>query len=255
MTDIGSYHVLKKIGEGGFGTVYQAEHKILNELSCLKQNSIATKDNADLLIKEAKLLWKLEDHHSIPTVKDLYRVDKDTCVMAMSYIDGKTLEDTIKGHSGLHPEDACWITERLLGALYYCHNNGVIHTDIKPANIFIEPRRHDIKLIDFGLASYMPKSVTTPIGYTPRFAAPELIDGKPPIPETDIYGAGLILLYALGGDIENKSFPKNIPDELTEFCNSLLKYDPMERPNWKRDNPYEKLSDIRQNIFGRRHIM
>lgn len=255
MSDIGSYQVLNRIGEGGFGTVYQARHKVLEELACLKQNSIASEDNAGLLIKEARLLWRLEDHHSIPTVKDLYVIDKDTCVMAMSYIDGKTLEDTVKGHSGLHPEDACWITERLLGALYYCHNNGVIHTDIKPANIFIEPKRHDIKLIDFGLATYKPKSKTVPVGYTPRYAAPELIDGRPPIPETDIYGAGIVLLYALGGDIETKSIPDSVPREISEFCMSLLKYDPMERPNWKRENPYEKLSDIREKVFGRRHVM
>ena len=255
MASIGNYRILKKIGEGGFGLVYQAQHKLIGDHACLKQNKVASPVDAGILLEEAKLLWKLEDHHSIPSVKDIFEVEENNYVMAMSYINGPTLEDVVAKKGPLHPEDASWITERLLGALYYCHSYGVVHTDVKPANVFVEAKKRDIKLIDFGLAEYKPVHTTKPRGFTPAYAAPELHNGQPPIPETDLFGAGIVLLYALGGDTGKKEVPDYVPEPLKEFCLSLLRYDPMERPNWEKNNPLERLSDIRQEVFGRRHMM
>jgi len=251
---IGNYKIIKQIGEGGFSRIYQAEHVLLGEKACLKQNKNSTPEDAELLRNEAKLLWKLDDYHSIPSVKDFLELGKNNCAIVMSLIDGKTLADIVKdGSKHLAEEDACWVTERLLGALHYCHYHGVVHSDVKPENVFVEPQKHDIKLIDFGLGKYKPKSSTRPIGYTPRYAAPELLQGKPPVPETDLYGAGLVMLYALGGDVENKSFSNGTPKELIEYCNKLLRYNPVDRPNWDNSNPIKELSDIRHKLFGRRH--
>ena len=254
MARIGNYEVLKQIGEGGFGRVYQAEHIYLGEKACIKQNINPTKDDVRLLRHEAKVLWKLYEHHSIPQVKDYFEVDKETGIIVLSYIDGKTLEEVVEKKGPLYPEDACWITERLLGALYYSHYNGVIHSDVKPENVFVEPGKHDVKLIDFGLATYKPDSKTRPLGYSPKYAAPELIQGKPPLPETDIYGAGIVMLRALGGDVSKKSFRSDTPKPIVEFCESLLRYDPNKRPNWDKENPLERISDIRLEVFKRRHL-
>ena len=255
MANLGNYKIIKQIGEGGFGRIFQARHIILEELACLKQNINQSKEDFDILYSEAKILWKLNEHHSIPGAKDFFEAEKGSYVLVMDYIDGKTLENTLKDDKRFHPEDACWITERLLEALYYCHYNGVIHGDVKPENVFIEPKKHDIKLIDFGLASYKPKSKTMPRGYSPKYASPEVLQGKPPIPETDIFGAGIVLLYALGGNMEKRGFPKDVPEEVVKFCNYLLSYNPVERPNWEKDNPIKALSDIRQDVFGKRHLI
>ena len=254
MAKIGNYRIKKQIGEGGFGRIFQAEHVLLKEFACLKQNKNASKEEAEMLRMEAKLLWKLCEHHSIPSTKDFIDLGGYNSVMVMDYIEGKTVDDTVKGHNGLHPEDACWVTERLLGALYYSHHMGIVHADVKPENVFIEPKKRDIKLVDFGLATYKPKSGTKPAGYTPMYAAPELTQGKPPIPETDIYGAGLVMLYALGGDIAKKSVPTSVPEEIADFCNRLIRFDPKERPNWEKENPIEMISGIRERVFGRRHL-
>jgi len=254
MASIGNYKIIKQIGEGGFGRIFQAEHILLEEKACLKQNKNASPEDAEMLRHEAKLLWKLDEYHSIPSTKDFIELEKDNCVLVLNYIDGKTLEEIVAEKSRIHPEDVCWITERLLGALCYCHYNGVVHSDVKPENIFIEPKKHDIKLIDFGLAAYKPKSSTHPKGYTPRYAAPELVNGKPPIPETDIYGAGITMLYALGGDVAKKTIPDDTPKEIADFCNNLIKYDPTERPSWEKTNLIQDLSDLRLKVFERRHI-
>jgi serine/threonine protein kinase len=254
MAQIGNYKIIKQIGEGGFGRIFQAEHILLKEKACLKQNKDASKEDADLLCLEARLLWKLDEYHSIPATKDFFKIADNNYVLVLNYIDGKTVDDFVKSNSRIHPEDACWITERLLGALFYCHYNGVIHSDVKPENVFVEPKKHDIKLIDFGLAAYRPKHTTTPIGYTPKYAAPELKQGRPPIPETDIYGAGVVLACALGADIDDKSFHSDTPKEIKDFCNELLRFDPTQRPNWEKNNPLKKLSDIRFQVFGRKHV-
>lgn len=254
MKGFGNYKNIREIGEGGFGRVFSAEHTILGEKVCLKQNKAASVDDARLLAYEAKLLWKLDEYHSIPSVKDFTFVDKETAVMVMKFIEGDNLEDLIEKKGALHAEDASWITERLLGALYYAHCHGVIHTDVKPQNVFVEPSKRDIKLIDFGLATYKPISTTRPIGYSPKYAPPELVAGKPPVPETDIYGAGIVMLRALGGDVAKKEFRKDTPKEIVEFCNRMLAYDVKERPSWEKENLIETLSDIRESVFGRRHM-
>ncbi|MFA5797853.1 MAG: serine/threonine-protein kinase [Candidatus Woesearchaeota archaeon] len=251
---IGNYEVVKKIGEGGFGYIYQVRHPLLDEYACIKENKEALAEHVELLTLEAKILWRLNEHHSIPSTKDFFKVSHNQYALVMSYIQGPTLAEIISKHSRIHPEDATWIVERLFGAMYYAHANGIIHGDIKPENVFVESKKHDIKLIDFGLASYKPTADTKPLGYTTQYAAPEIIDGKPPIPETDIYGAGIILLSALGGDVRKKSIPTDTPQEITDFCMDLLKFDPIERPSWNKNDPLVRISDIREHVFGRRHM-
>ncbi|MFH1511576.1 MAG: hypothetical protein ABIF10_07850, partial [Candidatus Woesearchaeota archaeon] len=92
-----------------------------------------------------------------------------------------------------------------------------------------------------------------PVGYTEVFVAPELLDGKPPIPETDLYGAGMCMLYALGGDIFTKTLPDDVARPIREFCSSLLHDNPLQRPSWEKTNLVDRLADIRQQVFGRKH--
>ena len=254
MTRLGNYIVGDKLAEGGFGRIYVAEHALLGTKACLKQNSNVSKDDVELLKTEAKILWDLYEHHSIPTVRDFFKIDNENAAIALSYIEGKTLFDIVKEKGRLHPEDASWVTERVLGALYYAHFNGVIHSDVKPENVIVEPKKRDIKLIDWGLSVYRPTSRSIAVGSTPAYAAPELIDNKPPIPETDIYGAGLVFMFALGGDIAKKTLPSDIPSSIAGLVNQMTLYNPNERPNWE-SGLIQKLSDARQESFGRRHVI
>ena len=114
-------------------------------------------------------------------------------------------------------------------------------------------KKHDIKLIDFGLALTKPTATSLPRGYSPKYAAPEVLEGKPPIPETDLYGAGMVLLYALGGHPLSKYIPSDVPDAVADYCMHLLNPDPLQRPQWKHSDPLELLRDARQSAFGRRH--
>ncbi len=252
MTTIGNYTILRQIGEGGFARTYEAKHILLEERVCLKQNINITPVDAELLRREARLLWNL-GHYSLPSMKDYFAVGDGSYAIAMSFIEGKTLDKVIEKHKAIHPEDVCWIMQRLFGVLHYLHANGIIHSDVKPQNIILQPKIHNAVLIDFGLSANKPIDSTKAIGYTDAFAAPELKAGSPPIPESDLYGAGIVMIYALGGDAIGRTFPQHVPKPIIDFCEELVQNDPILRPNWEKTDLVGRLSDIRQNVFGRRH--
>src|SRR5205814_52672 len=99
------------------------------------------------------------------------------------------------------PEHVAWITERILNILKYLHMHGVVHGDLKPNNVIIQTESHTVTLVDYGLSAARPTSATQVKGYTPHFAAPEQIAGGSLLPETDLFGLGMTLVFALGGDV------------------------------------------------------
>ncbi len=249
---IGNYEVIKQIGEGGFAYTYLAKHRLLGEMACLKQNINLSPEDTELLLGEAKLLWHIH-HYSLPTLRDFIQCDDGSYVLVMTYIEGKELYKIVQEDypQGIEPEHVCWMTQRMLNALHYLHFHGVIHGDVKPQNVIIKPEEHNAVLVDYGLATLRPGRKSRTAGYTPAFAAPELILGQPPIPETDLYGLGVTMIYALGGDSYNKAYPSTVPRELQDFFNRLVVYDPLQRPR-SAEELIRPLSDLREKIYGRR---
>ncbi|MFW5746061.1 MAG: serine/threonine protein kinase [Nanoarchaeota archaeon] len=250
---IGNYEVQSLIGEGGFARAYKVRHVQLDEPACLKQSINVSAQDTELLRREAKLLWGL-NHHSLPSVKDFFEVGDGSSAYVMNYVSGRSVEELVADQGPIHPEDMCWVAQRTLQALHYLHANGVVHSDVKPQNIIVQPQTHNAVLLDYGLSAFRPKGDSRPIGYTQVFAAPELQRGMPPLPESDFYGMGMTMLYGIGGDPVSQSYPKTVPDRIRDFCDSLLVYDPLKRPRWEQVDLVGELSDIRQEVFGRRHL-
>jgi serine/threonine protein kinase len=249
---IGNYEIIKSIGEGGFARTYLGEHKILGEKACLKQNLNITNEDTELFMREAKLMWDIH-HYSLPSVRDFFPAGDGSYVLAMSYVPGNDLEKIVTEKGPIHPEDVCWISQRMLGGLQYLHYNGIVHCDVKPQNVIIQPREHNAVLVDYGLSAFRPKGDTKPVGYTPAYVAPELANGNPPTPASDYYGVGLTMIFAFGGNIIDKSCPSGVPDALKDFVDELIRYDPKERPDWEKTDLIERLSDIRLKVFKRKH--
>jgi len=254
MTTIGNYKIVREIAEGGFGRTYEARHLLLDEKACLKQNLKMTAEDEKLLRQEAKLLWNIH-HYSLPAMRDYFKSPDGSFIMAMSFVEGKTLEHSVKKHTAIHPEDVCWISQRILNALNYLHYHGIIHGDVKPANIIVQPQLHNAFLVDYGLASLRPKRYSAAIGYTPIFAAPEFTQGKSPLPSSDLYSLGLTMMYVLGGDPIAKKMPDHVPQPIQKFFKQFVVHDPLERPDWQKQDLVERLSDIRYEVFGRRHAV
>ena len=189
----------------------------------------------------------------MPTLRDYIELEDGSCVLVMSFIEGKDIFKIITEDypKGIEVEHVCWITQRLLNALHYLHFYGIVHGDVKPHNILIVPEDHNAVLVDYGLSCIAPKSSSRAAGCTEAFAAPEQLAGKPPIPETDIYGLGITMIFALGGNFRATTYPAHVPKELQDFFNQMVVHDPMKRP--KSTEPLiSQLSDIREKIFGRR---
>ncbi len=250
---VGNYNVLELIAEGGFGKTYRAEHVESKLPACVKRGENVSPLDEEILLQEAAAIWDLR-HYGIPAMRDTVRLADDSLALVMSYVPGFTLEKIVEKNKKLDPEHVAWIAERTLNVLMYLHFNGVVHGDVKPQNIILQPEEHQVVLVDYGLSLIRPSKTTSNKGYTPFFAPPEQEKGTGTlIPESDLFGLGMVMIYALGGDIERRKVPTNVPDKLCDFIKRLIVYDVLSRPNWQKENLFETIKDLRIDVFGRRH--
>lgn len=248
---IGNYRILEEIAEGGFGITYRAVHEFLGEPVCIKHAlNISALDEA-LMLEEARAVWDLR-HWAIPAVRDIIRLDDGSVSIVMSYVPGSNLQQIVEKHGAMDPEHVCWITERVLNALRYLHDRGVIHGDIKPANIIVQADTHQVVLVDYGLALVKPGRDSKNKGFTPLFASPEQIEDRPLLPESDLYSLGLTMIHALGGDPLAVKVPTAVPDPVCQFIKKLIARNILARPNWQKEDLCQAMSDVRQQAFGRR---
>lgn len=249
---IGNYRVLELIAEGGFGKTYKGEHVTLKAPVCIKHGHYVSPQDEKVLLEEAKAIWDLR-HYGIPTMRDILKIDDGSLAIVMSYIPGKTLEKIVEKAGGLDAEHVLWITERTLNVLKYLHYNGVVHGDVKPQNIIIQPESHNLVLVDYGLSLIRPTKESKSVGYTPYFASPEQEKGNLLLPESDFYSLGMTMIYALGGDVERKKVPQSTPEPLCDFIKKLLVKDILYRPNWEKEDLCETITELRFKMFGRKH--
>ncbi len=248
---IGNYKIIDRIAEGGFGKTYKAEQMTLKAPVCIKHAHKVSPQDEEIMLQEATAIWDLR-HFGIPNIRDVIRLDDGSLALVMSYVHGPTLAEIIaKNKGGIEPEHVAWISERILNILKYLHFHGVIHGDIKPGNIIVQPDSHTVVIVDYGLSLIRPSSKTLNKGYTEVYAAPEQLKGGTLLPETDFYGLGLTMINALGGDIEAKQVPSFVPDNLCAFIKRLVAHNLLSRPNWGSEDLGESIKKVREKDFGR----
>jgi serine/threonine protein kinase len=259
--NIGPYRVIRKLSEGGFGRVYEAQHTLLDEKTCIKHSINISDYDRKLFINEAKAVWNLR-HHSLPAVRDVMVLDDGSVAIIMTFIEGPTLAELAEeyqkkggpnGEKEIHPENVCWLMDRVLDALRYMHWHGVVHGDVKPQNIIVQRDQHTCALVDFGLSTVRPDKNDGVEGYTPAFASPEALKFKPLLPESDLYSLGLTFIHAVGGDVAKKRVPMSLPKPIRDFISDLVVFDIAHRPCWDKVDLVEKLRKIRLDVFGRAH--
>ena len=248
---VGSFTVLKQIGEGNYGITYKGEHTILRSPVCIKQEKTNQPQYQKLFKEEAMMLWKLR-HPSLPHIKD-YIVSPDPNighVMILSFIEGENLEKVVETKGPIDSEHVCWIIDRIFNAVSYLHYNGIIHSDLKPDNIILDIPEHNATVVDLGMASFNPTEVSSAKGGTPFYLPPEYDLGKPPIPASDIYSIGMIAVRIIGGNIGTGNLPADIHPKLKAFFEKMIKRNPMDRPQ-SIDPLRAELLQIRKEVFGR----
>ena len=201
---IGKFEVHGILGKGGMGTVYSAFDPTIQRPVAIKAliKRALDPDQAmgilDRFKREAQAAGRLM-HPNIVQVYD-YGESQEVAFIAMELVAGKTLHQRLLERRRYDFKQIASIVEQLLSALEYAHQNGVIHQDIKPANILLTNDGR-IKVTDFGIAHVESTRMVVnnePLG-TPHFMAPELINGDTATPSSDVYSAGTVAYELLTG--------------------------------------------------------
>lgn len=183
-------------------------------LKLLHRELTAERDVRRRFQREASLLEAL-DHPSVVNVLDVGTTEDEMLYTVMELLEGETLLDLIAREGALSPREALPIVEGIAAGLEAVHEHGVIHGDLKPANVFLERPERNVKLLDFGLSKVLGLERLTRTGEligTPAYMAPELLTGKGELDERiDTYSFGVLIYQCLVGE---PPFTGKVPGKL-----------------------------------------
>ena len=255
----GKYELLKFLGKGGFGITYLGRHILLNKYVAIKEyfpkdnfrresngtqvsysdKSVARR-NIEKFLKEAKTMAEL-NHEGVVKVNDVFE-ENNTAYYVMDYIEGKSLAEQLP----IAQEQALAYIKQAAEALQYVHTKGILHLDIKPANIMINQSGKAV-LIDFGISKHYDSegkgTSSSTQGYSSGYSPIEQMTPgglKQFTPPTDIYALGATLYKIISGttppastdlaDEETLSRPENMSREVFGFINKCMQQKRKDRP-------------------------
>lgn len=251
----GRYKILHKIGSGGIGVIYSAEHLGLGSLVAIKVlRGAAAKDAAEIarLRREAQVQVSIR-HPNVVATLDLDQMPDGSLYVVMELLRGRTLAEKMRS-GPVPPSFAVPVFRQVCEGLSACHAQGVVHRDLKPGNIFL---CHDgtVKVLDFGMSKTDHAETLTQEGFTlgtPEYMAPEQCTGGEVEARTDLYAFGVLMYETLTGelpiraptrrellDFHQRKTPQtmracradlHLPAELDEAVMKCLQKKPRDRP-------------------------
>jgi serine/threonine-protein kinase len=210
-TQVGPYRIVAPLAEGGIGTVLRAEHVEIRRPVAIKilRSENARRDHVNRLVAEARAANQIRHEH-IVEVTDLGRTAEGDVFLVMELLDGESVAERLAQQGPLSVERTLRIGIQVASALSAAHAAGILHRDVKPANLLLIRRGDDpdyVKVVDFGLAKWTELTApavtrTGAVFGTPSYMSPEQclgvaeIDGR-----SDIYSLGIVLFELLAGDV------------------------------------------------------
>jgi serine/threonine protein kinase len=202
---IGAFRVVRRIGGGGMGEVFEAHDDALNRraaVKVLRAEGAGTRDARERFLREARLAAAVDSPHAVR----VYQVGETGAgpFVAMEYVEGTDLEDHLSARPDPLPvPEALRILREALTGLAAAHARGLIHRDVKPRNLMVARGTGAVKVVDFGLAREVtPEPGLTRAGAvigTPEYMSPQQARGEPLDARTDVYSAGVVLYRMLAG--------------------------------------------------------
>lgn len=197
----GRYELRDVIAVGGAGTVWRAADRRTGEpvaVKLLNSEAAQQPDVVDAFRREAQLLSEL-DHPGVVRACEFVDTGADLALV-MDLVPGTDLRALLRTGGPLAPADAADVVGQLCAALAAVHEAGIVHGDVKPNNILVPSNRDSdrVRLVDFGVAHRI-QVPAEPTHATPEYVAPEVVDGAPATPASDVYGVGLVLYETLAG--------------------------------------------------------
>ncbi len=211
VTKLGQYQLEKKLGEGGMGVVYLASHAMLRRPAAVKMlppDRLGAR-SLSRFEREVQRTASLS-HPNVITVFDYGRTPDDVFYYAMEYVEGATLEDAVAVGGPMPPGRVVHVLREVAAALAEAHGVGLIHRDVKPANVMLQrvPGSPDVvKVLDFGLVKELGGGESPDVGVshtgeitgTPQYMSPEAIRGDAIDERADLYALGAVAYYCLTG--------------------------------------------------------
>jgi serine/threonine-protein kinase len=210
--ELGQYRLRRKLGQGGMGEVYLAEHQLLKRPCALKRIHPRFLNNPEQVARferEVQTTARLR-HPNTVDIYDYGRAEDGTFYYVMEYLPGMSLDEVVGKYGPLPPERVVYLLRQVCGALREAHRAGLVHRDIKPSNIFVVPgaATPDLtKLLDFGLVQTLtpaddPDARITRDGLivgTPEYMSPEQAQGMALDERSDLFSLGSVAYYLLTG--------------------------------------------------------
>jgi serine/threonine-protein kinase len=208
------YRIIRKVGEGGMGAVYQAEHALIEKRIALKILFADLTRRADLVMRflqEAKSASRIV-HENVIDISDFGQSPDGLVYIAMELLEGQDLGKTLKAEKSIPWPRARPILMQIAKGLRAAHARGVIHRDMKPENVYLvqkEGKVDFVKVLDFGIAKVVsaddndgPRLTQTGMIFgTPEYMSPEQAQGHPPDHRVDVYAVGCIMYHMLTGAV------------------------------------------------------
>ncbi len=261
---IGHYRILRELGHGAMGEVYQAQDVLLDRavaLKVLSEQFASDKDSVERFKIEARAAARLRH----PNIVQIYELGESEGkhYFAMEYVPGKTLDDLITLEGGFSIERGLRIISDCAKALDYAHRQNVIHRDIKSSNIMLDDGDR-VMVTDFGLARLLDKTsslaLTQKILGTPEYMSPEQCESQQIDRRSDIYSLGIVMYELFTGKVPFKAdnaltvmrmhseqpvpdptvINPRIPDIVKTFCQRSLE----KKPQYRYQNARELQEDI-----------
>jgi tetratricopeptide (TPR) repeat protein/tRNA A-37 threonylcarbamoyl transferase component Bud32 len=245
------YEVVRTLGQGGMGVVYEAMDKALERRVAVKKMRdeirLDERERARFL-QEARIVAQL--HHS--NIVEIHTIvsEGDDLYLVFEYVEGHTIDQILARKGRLTVPEAQWVLHGVSKALEYAHARGVVHRDLKPSNIMME-KDGLVKVMDFGIArqakdALAKSTMTGTVAGTPQYMAPEQEEGVVR-PEADVFSLGAMLYEMVTGERPypapattaskvNKRYQKpsrlqaDLPPELEKLIDDCLEPDPEKRP-------------------------
>jgi serine/threonine-protein kinase len=260
----GRFVLERRLGKGGMGVVYLANHNVLKRpfaVKLLRREFVSNERALARFFREARVASSV-DHPNIVSIYDYGQTDKGEPYLVMEYVEGTLLYQLVIGSPtrSLHPLQAVDISLQVARALEHAHQRGVVHRDIKPENILVTTvagQENFVKVLDFGVARVLGQPPLTRVGEeiigTPEFIAPEMMSASGELsPSVDLYALGIMLHDTIVGEppwkgdlkeilhghmnvvppkLSERRRDSMIPRELDELAAQLLEKNPLKRPS------------------------
>jgi putative intracellular protease/amidase/predicted Ser/Thr protein kinase len=267
------YQVVRRLGEGGMGVVFQAVHRMMERdvaLKVINSSLISHPGAVERFQMEVKAAAKLQ-HPNIVVAHDAEQVGS-LHFLVMEYVEGVSLDRLVEKRGPLPIEQACHFIRQAAQGLQHAHEKGMVHRDIKPQNLMVT-RKGQVKILDFGLARFLqgpldseagPKKPLTMMGTvlgTPDYIAPEQVsDSRTVDTRADIYSLGCTFYFLLTGSVPFpggtslrkalahvdtmplpvRSLRKDVPPELLPVLDRMM----AKRPEDRQQTPAEVVREI-----------